>query len=120
MRAILTISVLTLVLAVGCNNGASDAEIRQKVPGSWTPDWNPDFLWKMERSNSNKFSLLDKRGGEAVGRWQVDSGILLITMTNKSWANYRIQDQRYRVIHIDDHEMRLLAVGADKGQTLHR
>ena len=99
------------LLLTACSKPPSDAEIRQKIQGVWTPDFNSDFIWKIEAGG--RFAKLYKSGGTngwtEDGNWSVTNKLLIFTMTNRDWPNYTVPDEFYRVIQVDDSEINLIS-----------
>jgi hypothetical protein len=102
-------SVLSLVLlTTACSQ--SDREMRQRIPGTWVPDFNPDFAWRVE--GSGHFCKLYKGGKQpegwtAEGTWQLTKRRLVFTTTNAPREDYGLVED-FRIVRIDEHEMIVL------------
>jgi len=93
------------LLLTACSKTPSDAEIRQKIQGVWTPDFNSDFTWKIEAGG--RFTKLSN-GWTEDGNWSVTNKLLVFTMTNRDWPNYKVPDEFYRVVQVDDREINFI------------
>jgi hypothetical protein len=106
VKVTLIIFAISLLLTA-CNKTPSDAEIRQKIQGVWTPDFNLDFTWKIEAGG--RFTKLYKSGGTngwtEDGNWSVTNKLLVFTMTNRDWPNYTVPDEFYRIVQVDNSEI---------------
>jgi hypothetical protein len=103
-----------------CSKWQDDGEIRKKISGIWQPNWNPDFSWKLEdKTNGGNFCQIYSDWTN-TGTWQVNKGILVVEMTNTFGAKDKITVEKYKIVKIEDHEIVLLQVGADKFQALHK
>jgi len=124
MKLILSAFAVGLLLTA-CSKAPSDADLRQKLQGTWTRDANPDFSWRMEeKPGGSNFSIhgsgLSEGWSAEGGTWQVNKGFLVLTMTNAPWENGTLGVRRYKVVKTDGREMVLLFVGADKDEKLHK
>ncbi len=129
MKLVLSLLAVGFFLAA-CGSKQTHADVRQKVLGTWIPDANPNFLWKIEqRPGGSNFSVHgcgpSQGWASDGGTWQItkdffDRRFLVLTMTNSSWENGTLGVRRYRVIQIDDHEMTLLRQGADTYEKVHK
>ena len=124
MKATIIIVAVTLLLT-GCSRTPSDAEIRQKISGDWTPDFDTNFTWKIDQKPEGHFSKICSyfangatNGWTEVGNWHLTNGGLYFSMTNVDWPNYKVPDEHYRVLRIDDHEMILMS--GDKSVKVHK
>jgi len=86
-------------------------EIRQKIQGVWTPDFNSDFTWKIEADG--RFTKLYKNGGTngwtEDGNWSVTNRLLVFTMTNRDWPNYIVPNEFYHIVQVDDGEINFVS-----------
>ena len=112
--------VAVSVFFTACHKTQDDSEIRKRISGLWQPDWNPDFSWRFEaKSNATNFSQIYSDWTN-TGSWQVNQGILVVSLTNTFGTDAKIPAESYQVVKVDDHEIILLHVGADKYQALHK
>jgi len=113
MKFTLPIFALILLLT-GCSNTPSDAELRQKVQGTWMPyhDSRKTTEHKADGSFVFKFTLELTNEMTAEGTWQIKDGFMVTTITNASWPDAKLEVNRYKIVHIDDHEMILRHDGA--------
>ena len=106
MKITLVIFAVSLMLTA-CNKTQSDAEIRQKIQGAWTPDFNSDFIWKIEVGGHFTKLYLggESNGWTESGNWTVTNRLLTFSMTNRNWPDYVVSDENYRQVKVDENEI---------------
>jgi hypothetical protein len=118
------IFIAVSLLLTACSRTPSDAEIRQKISGVWTPDFNTDFTWKIDQKPDGHFSKLYNDGKTIEwtedGSWHITNGVIYFAMTNTDWPNHTVPDEYYRVLHIEDREMILISIGSDISFKVHK
>jgi hypothetical protein len=107
------------LLLIGCNH--RDAELRQKITGTWIPSSNGTIYAAVTVSSDgsfvSKFSVIRTNiPSELIyqGTWQVKDGVLITTITNVDGLEPHDPVGKIRnikIIHMDEHEMTYLIDG---------
>ena len=126
MKFIILFSALSLLLTA-CSKIPTDAQIRQRVVGSWQPvssssntttvvsEMHPDgsFVSKCSSATINV---------ELAGSWAVQDGILTSTLTNAQDTDARFHFSpvtRYKIVRISRDEM-AFQIGTETNLTIMR
>ncbi len=106
------------LLLTGCNH--HDAELRQKITGTWTVNSNGingTISVASDGSFISKFSVIGtKITSELIyqGTWRVKDGVLITTITNVDGLEPHEPVGKIRnmkILHMDEHEMAYLVNG---------
>ncbi|MEJ0088235.1 MAG: hypothetical protein WDM80_00530 [Limisphaerales bacterium] len=117
MRFALSFFMMSLLLT-GCNH--HDAELRQKITGTWTVNSNGingTISVASDGSFISKFSVIGtKITSELIyqGTWRVKDGVLITTITNVDGLEPHEPVGKIRnmkILHMDEHEMAYLVNG---------
>jgi hypothetical protein len=104
----LVLLIVGSVLAQQNITRPSDAEIRQKVPGSWTRGESKS-VWNFAPDGSWFFSLPSSRTNSGVGgTWEIKDSVLIMTFTNSlviGGKSFVRDPQPLPILRVDDHQM---------------
>jgi hypothetical protein len=115
MQIEITLQLLVLIfLLTGCNKTTSDAEIRQKIVGTWAPltsSVHPQAAAKTEIRSDGGFTsrwrmATNERAIE--GTWNVQDGFVTFTKTNVVGADlneFGVRVQHSKIVRIESREM---------------
>jgi|ERR1035437_6488614 hypothetical protein len=100
MKTILLLLTLSVFLTA-CSKSLRDAEIRQKIVGTWAIDSQPiTFTF----SSDGSFLAADTaKHTKTEGRWRIESGDYILTTSNMTTA--KSYSERYRIVRISDHDL---------------
>jgi predicted Ser/Thr protein kinase len=88
----------------------SDEQIRNKIVGTWTCDWDHSRTVenKPDASYVCKFTINVTNEVTHEGTWRVEDGFIVMTMTNASWPDAMLEVESNKLVSIDDYKMVVL------------
>ncbi len=112
MKYIVLLSFLSLFLTA-CSKTPTDAQIRQRVVGSWQPVSSPSHTTTIVNEMRPDGSFVSKWSSatndiELTGSWKVHGGFVTLTLTNAQGTAARSLGsavQRYKIVRISKDEM---------------
>ncbi len=124
MKFMLVISISILTLA-GCSKMSDSVQMTQKISGNWTLDSDSRYLMILSQTANECYVAETSPGlGGGLwtnsGTWQITNDVLNIAMSNSVFPKVKIPIEHYRIVSIDDHELRLLPVGEGKELGFHK
>ena len=115
MQIKIALQLLVLsILLTACNKTTSDAEIRQKIVGTWTPlrsSVHPQAPNETEIRSDGGFTTRWKMATKELaieGNWAVQNGLVTFTKTNVVGADpnkFGARVQNSKIVRIDSREM---------------
>ena len=105
--------ILVAWLAWGHFTRLSDAEVYQKLTGTWVADWNsiPGVQSTTTFGPNGGYAcrIAGFTNGAIVkleGKWEVKKGGILDTITNHSPTNFQVMSNASgRIVHLNDREL---------------